>query len=114
MTVKVDGEPRTMQPKEVELRQLVEKALKKQDLSAIGYLLELFTKYQAIQPPQEQPRNGVVQLPRSLPWTVAIQAFQKLGHPPWKDRDLGPIKAEYLRTRREIDRLQDEIIGYDL
>lgn len=114
MAVKVDGELRTMQPKEVELRQLVEKALKKQDLSAIGYLLELFTKYKAIQPPEVQPRNGVVQLPINLPWTLATEAFRKLGHPPWRDRDLAPLKAEYLKNRREIDRIQDEIIGYDL
>ena len=33
VVVKVNGEPRAMQPKEVELRQLVEKALKKQDLA---------------------------------------------------------------------------------
>lgn len=114
MTVKVDGELRKMQPKEVELRQLVERALKKQDLAAIGYLLELFTKYKAIEPPQDTPRNGVVVLPRTVPWPVATAAFEKLGHPPWKDRDLAPIKAEYLRTRREIDRIQDEIMGFDL
>ncbi len=114
MMVKVDGEPRTMQPKEVELRQLVEKALKKQDLAAIEYLLDLFRKYGAIEPPQERQRNGVVELPRNLPWRVATAAFEKFGHPPWRDRDLAPIKAEYLETRREIDRIQDEIRGYDL
>ena len=114
MMVKVDGEPRTMQPKEVELRQLVEKALKKQDLAAIDYLLELFTRYKAVEPPQDWPRNGVVELPRNVPWPVATAAFRKLGHPPWKERDLAPIKAEYLKTRREIDRIQDEIRGYDL
>lgn len=114
MMVKVDGEPRTMQPKEVELRQLVERALKKQDLAAIDYLLDLFRKYGAIEPPQERPRNGVVELPRNVPWRVATAAFEKLGHPTWKDRDLAPIKVEYLKTRREIDRIQDEIRGYDL
>jgi hypothetical protein len=114
MVVTVNGEPRAMQPKEVELRLLVEKALKKQDLAAIDYLLDLFSKHKAIEPPQEKPRNGVVQLPSHVPWPVATAAFRKLGHPPWKDRDLAPIKAAYLRTRREVDRIQDEIMGYDL
>lgn len=114
MAVKIDGEPRVMQSKEVELRQLVDRAIKKQDLAAIGYLLELFVTYRAIEPPPKPYRSPVAIVPNTLPFVVGIAAADELGSPPWKKKDLDPIKARYLETRSEIDRIVDEIMEYDL
>ena len=63
ITVKVDGQPRVMQAKEVELRQLLDKALKKADLAAIEYLLDLMVQYGAIEPPPDRAGGFVIIMP---------------------------------------------------
>ena len=114
VTVTIDGQARVMQPKEIELRQLLEKATKKENLKAIAYLLELFAAHGAIEPPKGEQVGFVVTLPNDVPRDVARKAFETLGLPPWKARKLAPIKAAYLATRSEADRIHDEIIGYEL
>jgi len=114
VTVTVGGKSREMQPKEVELRRLVEKAIKGQDLRAIDYLLKEFADHGAIEPQKLGRTHGVARLPNDIPHAVARAAFVRHGLPPWKARILAPIKAEYLATRSEADRIYDEIVGYDL
>lgn len=114
MTVRIDGEPRVMQAKEVELRQLLDKALKKADLAAIEYLVELFVRHGAIEPPPDPPGAMVIIMPNDLPQAVGKMAVDRLGPQPWSKKDLVPLKAEYLATRSEIDRIVDDIMEYDL
>lgn len=114
VTVNVGGQSREMQPKELELRRLLDKAIKGQDLRAIDYLLKEFADYGAIEPPKRGRTHGVVRLPNDIPYDVAMAAFVRHGPPPWKARILAPIKAEYLATRSEADRIYDEFVRYDL
>lgn len=114
VTVNVGGKACEMQPKEVSLRKLLDKAIKKEDLKAIAYLMDEFHRYGAIEPPKRQQSSPVVVLPKDLPYRVGHAALSKLGLPPWTDKQLAPIKAEYLLARSEADRIYDEIVGYDL
>ena len=114
VTVKVGGQSREMQTKEVELRRLLDKAIKGQDLGAIDNLLKEFANHGAIEPPKRGRTHGVIRLPNDIPYDVAMKAFGKHGPPPWKARMLAPIKAAYLATRTEADRIYDDIVGYDL
>jgi hypothetical protein len=114
VVVTIDGRPREMQPKEIELRRLLDKAIKKSDLQAIEYLLGVFVEHGAIRPPARRQSGGVVQLPKHLPRAVAYAAFSRFGPPPWKARQLAPLKRSYLVERGEADRIYDEIIGYEL
>ena len=41
-------------------------------------------------------------------------AVDRLGAQPWSKKDLAPIKAEYLATRSEIERIVDDIMEHDL
>jgi hypothetical protein len=83
-------------------------------LKAIAYLLELFAAHGAIEPPKGEPTGGVVVLPNNIPRAVALKALERLGPPPWKAKKLAPIKAAYLETRSEADRIYDEIAEYEL
>jgi hypothetical protein len=114
VVVTIGGQPREMQPKEIELRQLLDKAIKKTDLRAIEYLLGLFAQHGAIRPPPRRQVNGVVHLPNNMPTAVAHAAFAHFGPPPWKARQLTPLKRRYLAERSEADRIHDEIVGYEL
>ena len=53
-------------------------------------------------------------MPNDLPQAVGYMAIERLGAQPWSKKDLAPIKAEYLATRSELDRIVDDIMGYDL
>ena len=53
-------------------------------------------------------------MPNDLPEAVGTMAIDRARAQPWSKKDLAPIKAAYLATRSEIDRIVDDIMGYDL
>lgn len=108
VTVVQQGRAVEMQPGEVALRKLVRKALKDQDRRAITHLIDLFIKYDALRLPSSAPGGGVLNLPNDMPWRMATLALSRLGVPPWTPHQLAPVRAEYLATRSEDERLLDE------
>lgn len=103
----------TMDVREAVLRRQVEKAVKG-DLKAIDLLLSRFAKYGAIAPPSQSQSGGIIVLPSTLPWVLALKAFEALGEPPWDEADLAPLKAAYVATRNEGQKIFDDIMEYDL
>lgn len=110
VTVVQEGRAVEMQPGEVALRKLVRRALKDRDRRAIVHLIDLFIKYDAIRLPSSLPGGGVLALPNDIPWRLATLALRQLGVPPWTSHQLASVRAEYLATRAEDERLLDEAL----
>lgn len=108
ITVVQEGQAVEMQPGEVALRKLVRKALKDRDLRAIVHLIDLFIKYDALSLPSSLPGGGVLNLPNDIPWPLATLALRSLGPPPWTSHQLEPVRKEYLASRSDDERQQDE------
>lgn len=107
-----DGVTRTMSPKEAELRVYLEKAVNKKDFNAIKYLIEQFEKYGAIKPDVVQ-RGGVLHLPNTMPWPLPLLMMERYGEPPWTQAQKAAVRAEYIESRSDEDRIKDERIGYE-
>lgn len=114
LTVRVNGAPREMAPKEIALRKVLDRALNRQDLRAADYLLELFVEHGAIELAEQGPVGLVAIMPHHLPMDVGIKAANTYGAPPWSNKQLAPIKAAYLAPRSERDAIRDDIMEYDL
>ena len=71
-------------------------------------------QYGAIAPPPDRAGGIVIIMPNDPPEAVGYMAIERLGAQPWSKKDLAPIKAEYLATRSELDRIVDDIMEYDL
>ncbi|MEM9999797.1 MAG: DUF5681 domain-containing protein [Pseudomonadota bacterium] len=113
-TVKSPGGNRKFDSRELQIRNVVPKALDG-DFSSLVYLIELFEKYDAISIPVREQDHGVVVLPtNTYPSKVCSIAFHMYGRPPWSDRQLKPIIEEYLATRSDEERIEDERMGYEL
>lgn len=104
-----DEKRRTMQPKEVSLRQIFKKAIAG-GLREIMYLLNEFIKHGAIERPQAG--GGVIELPSSMPFEMAVSMLMVYGEPEWTPRQIATAKAVYFDNRSEAQRKEDEAIGY--
>lgn len=103
-----------MDAREAELRKQVEKAING-NIQAARYVLEKFEKYEAIAPPRSEILTGVLCLPtRSLPWRLSEALLDEFGKPPWSKKQIDLLKPDYLATRTETEKTQDEYAGYDL
>ena len=114
MTVRVDGAPREMHPNEICLRKVLDRALNKQDLRAINYLLELFVKHGGIELPTQTLESQVVIIPNDVPFKLGVKAAETYGAPPWSDKELAPLKKDYLEARTELEAIEDGIMEYEL
>ena len=100
-----------MSPKEVTIRKLLKKALHEQHLRSIIHLIQLFEKHKVIEIPTERA-GGVVTLPNTMPWPMAVMMFERFGKPPWTKTKLAKGRAAYLATRSEEQNREDELLGY--
>ena len=111
VTVVQDGKPCTMSPKEVTIRKLLKKALHEQHLRSIIHLIQLFEKHKVIEIPTERA-GGVVTLPNTMPWPMAVMMFKRFGAPPWTKTKLAKGRAEYLAIRSEEEKQEDDLMEY--
>ena len=102
LSVRQAGTTRKMTPFEVGVRQLVKRALNKNDLKAVLEFVRLCESYGLIAPPQPLEQSGGV-LVVPWDWDEWLQMFHEHGPPPWPgDRsglidecDVGPIQEEH-------------------
>ncbi len=112
VAVMQNGKTRELSPSELTMRHMVKRALKNEDFGAMKYLIEQFEKYDALLIAETEQSSGVLSLPSSMPWTMAIEMAMQFGVPPWSDADLAVGRAAYIAQRSEEDRKIDEAIGY--
>ena len=104
LTVRKAGATKSMSAFEVTVRQLVKRALNKNDLNAILEFVRLCERHGIMAPlPPPEPCGRVLQVPKSWDWDEWLQMFHEHGPPPWPgDRsglidecDVGPIQEEH-------------------
>jgi uncharacterized protein DUF5681 len=105
--VSVAGRLQAMSAKEVEIRQILKRALEKKDFRAIAHLLGLFEKHNCF---ATERVCGVVTLPtNSMPWRIARLIFEKYGLPEtWTKRHITWGRKQYEATKTELERLCEE------
>jgi hypothetical protein len=106
VTATQDGVARTMSRKEVELRRILQKAVKG-DLRAIANLLDQFGKHGAMVPPATENGGGVAILPSNIPFPLAMMVAERFGEPPWSDAQIDVMWPLYDETRTEEVRETD-------
>jgi hypothetical protein len=96
-----------MSAKEVEIRQILKRALEKKDFRAIAYLLGLFEKHNCF---ATERVCGVVTLPtNSMPSRMARLILEKYGLPEkWTKRHIAWGRKHYEATKTELERLCEE------
>ena len=103
-SVKVAGQTRTMSAKEVEIRQILKKAIEKKDFRSIAYLLELFEKHGCIAE-SESRNSGVISLPYNIPYRMALLILEQYGFPEnWTKRQIAWGRKQYEATMTEQER----------
>ncbi len=102
--VSVGGRTQTMSALEIELRQILKKAIDKSDFKSIAHLLTLFDKHSCTELPQT---SGVIVLPTNeMPFRMAMLIAEKYGHPAnWTKAQIAWGRKQYTPTMTEIDRL---------
>jgi hypothetical protein len=103
-SVKVAGQTRTMSAKEVEIRQILKKAIEKRDFRSIAYLLALFEKHGCIAEP-ENKRSSVISLPYNIPRRMSLLILERYGPPEnWTKRQIAWGRKQYEATMTEQER----------
>ena len=103
-SVKVAGQIRTMSAKEVEIRQILKKAIEKKEVKSIAYLLELFDKHGCIAEPKNRT-SGVITLPYNIPFRMAMLILQRYGFPEdWTKRQIAWGRKQYEKTMTDRER----------
>ena len=83
LTVRKGRATESMPPFEVSVRQLVKRALSKNDLKAVLAFIALCEGYGIIAPvPPPEQSGGVLVVP-PWDWNVWLQMFERHGPPPW-------------------------------
>ena len=102
-SVNVGGRIQTMSAKEVEIRQILKKAIEKKDFKSMAHLLSLFEKHSCVATPQT---SGVVVLPtNTMPWRMALIIAQEYGLPEqWTKAQIAWGRRQYEATMTDIER----------
>jgi hypothetical protein len=101
--VSVGGRLQSMSAKEVEIRQILKKALEKHDFRSMAHLLSLFEKHGCTAAPQA---SGVVTLPtNSMPSRMALMIQERYGLPEnWTKRQIAWGRKQFEATMTDIER----------
>jgi hypothetical protein len=92
LTVRKAGATESMSPFEVGVRQLVKRALSKNDLKAVMALIRLCESYQLIAPLPPPEQSGVVLVvPKTWDWDEWVEMFEQHGPPPWPGERSGLV-----------------------
>ena len=82
----------SMSPFEVGVRQLVKRALSKNDLKAVMALIRLCESYGIIAPiPPPEQSGGVLIVPKTWDRNEWLQMFEQHGPPPWPGKRSGLV-----------------------
>ena len=103
-SVSIAGRTQTVSALEIELRQILKKAIEKSDFKSIAHLLSLFDKHSCVDLPQT---SGVITLPTNeMPDRMALLILEKYGHPEsWTKAQIAWGRKKYRATMTEIERL---------
>ena len=101
--VSVGGRAQDMSAKEVEIRQILKKALEKKDFRSMAHLLSLFEKHSCVAVPKT---SGVVTLPtNTMPGRMASMIFWKYGLPEhWTKKQIAWGRKQFEATMTDIER----------
>jgi hypothetical protein len=103
--VKIAGQIRELSAKEVELRQILKKAVDKKDFKSIAYLLDLFEKHGCIAETDKRT-GGVLTLPtNSMPLRMAMLIAERHGFPEhWTKRNIAWGRKQFEATMTDQER----------
>jgi hypothetical protein len=101
--VSIGGLTQSMSAKEIEIRQILKKALEKRDFRSIAHLLLLFEKHGCVTVPKT---CGVLTLPTNkMPRRMALIILEKYGLPEqWTKRQIAWGRKQYEATMTDIER----------
>jgi Family of unknown function (DUF5681) len=101
--VNVGGRIQDMSAKEVEIRQILKKALEKKDFRSMAHLLSLFEKYGCVAAPRT---SGVLTLPTNkMPFRMALMIFKKFGPPEhWTKKQIAWGRKQFEATMTDLER----------
>ena len=101
--VSIGGLMQSMSAKEIEIRQILKKALEKRDFRSIAHLLLLFEKHGCVTVPKT---CGVLTLPTNkMPRRMAMIIAEKYGLPEqWTKRQIAWGRKQYEATMTDIER----------
>jgi hypothetical protein len=85
--VTIDGRARRMSAKEIEIRQILKKAIEKKDFRSIAYLIALFEKHDCVAHPRRQ-NGGVLTVPKGMSTEMAIWLTQYGMPEEWTKRQI--------------------------
>jgi hypothetical protein len=103
-SVSIAGQTQIMSAKEIELRQILKRAIEKSDFKSIAHLLSLFDKHSCADLPQT---SGVLTLPTNeMPFRMALLILERYGHPDnWRKAHIAWGRKQYRATMTEVERL---------
>jgi hypothetical protein len=101
--VSVDGRTQDMSAKEVEIRQILKKALEKSEFRSLAHLLSLFDKHSCVPVPKT---SGVLTLPTNkMPFRMALLIAKKYGLPErWTKKQIAWGRKQYEATMTDLER----------
>jgi len=101
--VSVGGRTQEMSAKEVEMRQILKKALEKGDFRSMAHLLSLFEKHSCVPVPK---MSGVLVLPTNkMPFRMALLIAKKYGLPEgWTKKQIAWGRKQYEATMTDLER----------
>lgn len=101
--VSVGGRTQDMSAKEVEIRQILKKALEKKDFRSMAHLLSLFDKHSSV---PVSKTSGVLTLPTNkMPFRMALLIAQKYGLPEhWTKKQIGRGRKQFEATMTDLER----------
>lgn len=113
VAVRENGLVRKVHPKELALRQQVNKALRDDDTAAQLHLLEQFEKHGLLDTGEGDRPGGVLELSDpTMPFEMALIMATTLGLAPWTTAQLRKGRAKYLAERSPLQAKIDAAIGY--
>jgi hypothetical protein len=111
--VKIAGQIHELSAKEVQIRQILKKAVDKKDFRSIAYLLDLFEKHGCIAEPVRR-NGGVLRLPNTMPFGMALLIAERHGLPEqWIKRHIAWGRRQYEATMTDGERQLEAEGVYD-
>jgi Family of unknown function (DUF5681) len=101
--VNIAGRTQDMSAKEIEIRQILKKALEKKDFRSMAHLLSLFEKHSCVAVPKT---SGVLTLPTNkMPFRMALMIAEKNGLPEhWTKKQIAWGRKQFEATMTDLER----------
>jgi len=109
--VRSKGKTRSMDPREVTLHQLANKA-QGGDRASLFHGVNELLRYGALGKPQPVDAGGGVVHAPDLPWDMVLLLKERHKAPPWTKAQIASAREHYLEDRSEEQAMIDAAIGY--